>query len=317
METVGEGPHGTEQLSPSIAPLSPAAAVFFGGHGLRAGWRLAIYAGLYYALRVIVLTPASPLFGPHGLPQLWSFLVSEFLLALIAIAPAVVMCRLEQRPFSAYGLAQHGAFGKNFWVGAVWGFAAFTCLLLAMRVLGLVSFAGFAIHGLRLIKFAAFWALMFITVGFREEFLFRGYTLFTLTDGIGFWPAAVIMAVCFGGVHLSNPGEDWVGITGAAAIGLFFSFTLRRTGTLWFAIGMHMSWDWAETYFYSVPDSGLVLPGHLLNTSFHGRAWLTGGSVGPEASVLLFVLIAVMWVVFDRLYPRSKYPSRQLAQPAA
>jgi membrane protease YdiL (CAAX protease family) len=298
-----------DQPSASIPPAVSANRIFFGPHGLRAGWRLALYAALYYALRVIVLTAASPLFGPHGLPQLWGFLVSESLLAVIAIAPAVVMCRLEQRPFGAYGMPQHGAFGKNFWVGAIWGFVAFSALLLLMRILGLVSMGGVALHGVRVLKFAAFWAAMFLVVGFREEFLFRGYSLFTLTDGIGFWPAAVIMAVCFGGVHLSNPGEDWVGITGAAAIGLFFSFTLRRTGTLWFAIGMHMSWDWSETYFYSVPDSGLVLPGHLLNTSFHGRAWLTGGSVGPEASVLLFLLIAVMWAVFDRLYPRKLYPA--------
>jgi hypothetical protein len=28
--------------------------------------------------------------------------------------------------------------------------------------------------------------------------------------------------------------------------------------------------------------------------------------VRPEASVLLFMLIALMWLVFDRLYPSSK-----------
>jgi membrane protease YdiL (CAAX protease family) len=309
MESASNGSLETQTANPPVSPVPPPAAkIFFGAHGLRAGWRLTIYASLYYALRFLVLTPARTLFGSHGLSQLWAFLVFEFLLVIIAMAPAVFMCRLEARPFGAYGLPGHDAFRKNFWVGAVWGFVAFSTLLLVMRILGLVSMAGLALHGIRVLKFAAFWGLLFLLVGFREEFLFRGYSLFTLTDGIRFWPAAVIMAVCFGGVHLSNPGEDWVGVLGAAAIGLFFSFTLRRTGTLWFALGMHMSWDWSETYFYSVPDSGLVLPGHLLNTSFHGARWLTGGSVGPEASVLLFVLIAVMWVAFDRIYPSKQYP---------
>jgi hypothetical protein len=48
------------------------------------------------------------------------------------------------------------------------------------------------------------------------------------------------------------------------------------------------------------------VPGHLLNSSFHGSRWLTGGSVGPEGSVLVFVVIAAAWLLFDRLYARSQ-----------
>jgi hypothetical protein len=45
-----------------------------------------------------------------------------------------------------------------------------------------------------------------------------------------------------------------------------------------------------------------------MNPTFHGSRWLTGGTAGPEGSVLLFVVIAVLWVVFDRMYPRVNYP---------
>jgi len=44
-----------------------------------------------------------------------------------------------------------------------------------------------------------------------------------------------------------------------------------------------------------------------LSSSLHGSAWLTGGPVGPEGSLLLFVLIGLLWVVFDRVYPEVKY----------
>jgi len=90
---------------------------------------------------------------------------------------------------------------------------------------------------------------------------------------------------------------------------------LRRTGTLWFAIGFHAAYDFGETYVYSVPDSGFVMPGHLLASSFHGPAWLTGGTVGPEGSVFDFVIMAIVFVVFDRVYrvqkadPSLLYPS--------
>jgi hypothetical protein len=88
-------------------------------------------------------------------------------------------------------------------------------------------------------------------------------------------------------------------------IGLFFCLTLLRTGNLWFAVGFHAAWDWGETFIYSVPDSGLVVPGHLLSSSLRGPDWLSGGSVGPEGSVLCFIVILLAWVLFSKMYPAA------------
>jgi len=74
-------------------------------------------------------------------------------------------------------------------------------------------------------------------------------------------------------------------------------------------VGFHAAWDWGETFFYSVPDSGTVFPGHLLSSSLHGAPWLSGGSVGPEGSVLCFVVIVLLAAAFDRMYPEVKYPT--------
>src|SRR5208282_5281497 len=129
------------------------------------------------------------------------------------------------------------------------------------------AFGHVVLHGSRLTRFAAFWALMFLLVGLFEEFLMRGYTQFTLARGIGFWPAAVTLSCGFGLIHLRNEGEHWQGLLAAAAIGFFLCLTLRRTGNLWFAVGFHAAWDWGETYLYSVPDSGTMMPGHLLRSN--------------------------------------------------
>ena len=85
-------------------------------------------------------------------------------------------------------------------------------------------------------------------------------------------------------------------------------FTLKRTGSLWFALGMHATFDFGETFLFSVPDSGLILPGHLSNATLHGPSWLTGGAPGPEASVIDFLIIAFFFFVFDRMYPARKMP---------
>ncbi len=306
---------GTSPVIPAPEPPSLMSTVFLGPHGLRAGWRFAIYVAAFMVLgRVVLPYINAPLFPKsHNMPPLWVFLVWECESLVAAVLPALALSRLEKRPFDEYGLPRKTAFGKNFWAGAVWGLVAISCLLLALRAAGTFYFGAIVLHGFRSLKFAVFWAVLFVVVGLFEDFTFRGYSQFTLAEGIGFWPAAIMLSLAFGAVHLpqeksalGNQGEAWIGALGAALIGLFFCLTLKRTGSLWFAVGMHASWDWGETFLYSVPNSGMTAPGHMMNPSFHGSRWLTGGSVGPEGSVLLFVLIALMWILFDRVYPAKR-----------
>jgi uncharacterized protein len=277
-----------------------------GPEGLRTGWRLLLYVlmwrGLYLLLSV--LTQYAIQFGVHGL---WLRMFAQAGLVPVAVAPAFILASLEGKSFDSYGLPRLGGFGRLFWFGLLWGIVAITALMLALHGAGVFDFGTFSLHGLRVLKFAAFWGVLFLLVGLYEEFLVRGYTQFTLTQMVGFWPSAVLLSLLFGAFHLGNPGENWTGILGVVLIGFFFCLTLRRTGNLWFAVGFHAAWDWGESYLYSVPDSGGVSPGHLLSSSFHGSRWLTGGSAGPEGSVLLFVLIALLWLVFDRVYREVKY----------
>jgi len=289
--------------------LEPTQTIFFGPQGLRGGWRLLLYVVMWRALRMplgILLEDIEP----HVAIKVWLDLIAEMGSFVVVALPAVVMGWIEKRPFGDYGLPRRGAFGKSFWVGMVWGMVAITALVLAIGGVGDFSLGRVVLHGRRILEFAAFWGAFFVVVGFFEEFLLRGYTQFTLTQGIGFWPAALLLSTIFAALHYRNPGETWVGLLAVAAIGLFFCLTLRRTGNLWFAVGFHASWDWGESYLYSVPDSGGMVTGHLMRSSFHGSRWLTGGSVGPEGSVLVFVVIALTWVAFDRVYPKVKYEVR-------
>jgi CAAX protease family protein len=285
-------------------------ALFIGPRGLRSGWRFILYVLIAVAIAFLLSAALHPLAHRKGRLTIWAFLIAEAILFTAAYGAALIMSWIEKGRFWDYGLPRCLAFGKLFWVGTVWGIVAITLLLVVLRMAGAFYFGGLALHGLRMLKFGAYWGVVFLLVGLTEEFLMRGYTQFTLTQGMGFWPAALLLSVLFGAMHLSNQGEAWIGALSAGLIGLFFCLTLRRTGTLWFAVGMHAAWDWGESFLYSVPDSGSVSPGHLLNSSFHGSRWLTGGTVGPEGSVLIFVVVAVLWIVFDRVYPQAKYGIR-------
>lgn len=320
--TAGAAPPPDTSDSPQPAPLSqpnlPATSL---AHKSRLRETLTgpdgIYAFpkwlLYLAMAFFVFTIEGWLLAAlNTRPNpLWWRLIVEAGMAVAAILPAFVMVRIEQQPFASFGLPSRPAFGRNFWVGALWGLASLTILMLVLRATGSFYFGTLALHGTRIWKFAAYYALFFLFTGFFEEFLLRGYSQWVLTRGFNFWPAAIFLSITFGFLHGSNPGEAKTGLVAAGLIGFFLCLTLRRTGNLWWGIGFHMAWDWGESFLYSVPDSGSVLPGHLLKSSLHGPVWITGGSVGPEGSYLVFVLIAALCVLFSWMYPEIRYdPAR-------
>src|SRR5262249_1274443 len=154
----------------------------------------------------------------------------------VAFGAAWMMATIEGRPIGTYGLPMQGAFGKLFWLGCLVGFCEVSALMALIASFGGYSFGQIALHGPELGSMAVSWAIFFVMVGLLEEFLFRGYTQYTLADGLGFWPAAIVLSACFGLVHLRQQGEGWVGAASVFAIGLVFCFALKRTRNLWFCV---------------------------------------------------------------------------------
>ncbi len=216
------------------------------------------------------------------------------------------MAFLEHRNIGDYGLPLRGLFGKNLWLGGLLGIAEISALIGLIATFGGYSFGNLILHGEGMLRWGAVHLVLFLIVGLYEEFLFRGYAQFTLGRGIGFWPAAVLLSVGFGYVHLNNGGENWIGAASVAIVGLLFAFTLRRSGSLWYAVGLHAAFDWGETFLYSVPNSGEMLRGHLSSALLYGPKWLTGGSVGPEGSVFSFLTMGLQFFVVMLLFPKKE-----------
>lgn len=281
--------------------------VLYNACELRAGWRLLLAVAMYAAL-IFATTPLSQRLLRKA-DEITRFFAYETLNFIFVVVVSWVMGRIEGRAFGSYGLPRAGMFGARFWMGVVAGFASITALLVIMRGFGVFYFGHVVLHGGEIGKWALIWGAFFLLVGFREEFTLRGYALFTLTTGITFWPAALLTSFIFGFGHGGNSGEDWIGMFNAGLFGLFACFLLRRTGNLWLPIGFHAAWDWGETYFYGVADSGMVTPGHLLTPSSAGKAWLSGGTVGPEGSVLATLLLLVIWAICASWLRETKYPN--------
>jgi membrane protease YdiL (CAAX protease family) len=234
---------------------------------------------------------------------MWQMMMLEGLSFLLVFLPALVMARIEARPAGAYGLPTQSMFGAYFWHGAVLGIVEICALMGCIAMFRGYSFGPLAVHGSAILKWALLWALFFVLVGLFEEFAFRGYLQFTLADGVGFWPAAWLLSLGFGGVHLMNKGESPVGAISVVTIALVFALTLKRTGNLWLVVGWHAAFDFGETFLFSVPNSGNVFEGHLSNATLHGPTWLTGGTVGPEGSVFSFLTMAAAALYIHKVFP--------------
>jgi len=293
---------------PIQPPRQPLNTLFYNEQGLRAGWRLVIYIVLIVILSATINLALDKIFHlpKSGSQSLTLMFLMELLSFTIVFLPACLMAWFEHRPVGSYGLPLHALFGARFWQGCAIGVVEITVLMGCIASLGGYCFGSPAIQGIAIFKWAIYWALFFIVVGLFEEFAFRGYLQFTLADGIGFWPAAWILSLGFGAVHLMNSGESPVGALSVATIGLIFALTLKRTGNLWFVVGWHAAFDFGETFLFSVPNSGNVYQGHLSNATLQGATWLTGGSVGPEGSVFSFIIMGAVAFLIHKIFPDRK-----------
>lgn len=314
---------------PAPVARSRFVSIFLGQDGLRAGWSLVLFFvlvtaaafALFFTMRA--LHPAGLKAGTGMTPG--GTILQEALSLLVVGIPAVIMSLIERRRFARYnvgGTNRLAAFGK----GLVAGFVMLSILVGLLAATGSMAFDGTAIGGTSIVIYGIEWLVAFILVGLFEEFAFRGYLQFTLARGvagiarwlghdtpkapaIGFWVAAIVFSVIlFAYVHTGNGGETPLGIVQVSLAGFVFVFSLWWTGSLYWAFGFHAAWDWAQSYFYGVADSGLVSTGHLLATHPTGTALMSGGTTGPEGSVLCIpVLLATMLVVWKTM-PRGIPP---------
>jgi membrane protease YdiL (CAAX protease family) len=303
-------------MEPEIVPAAtashPLRKIFFNDRGLRAVWRLLIFLAILYAfsraigLVVHLLSKKLKQPVPTNVLDPQFQIIGDGVAFLLLLLATFIMSRIERRSLGTYGLPIPGhPVLRRLLAGYLFlGFLPLTLCLFVMHLFHAFSFGSLALHGGEILKFGAEWMIAFFLVGLFEEYLLRGYTLYTLADGVGFWPAAIVMAVLFGLGHSGNSGETRIGLIATVVFALFASVTLRYTGSLWLAVGSHAGWDWGQSFFYGVSDSGIRAQGHLLDPSFHGPDWLTGGSVGPEGSVITLVLWALMTVAVILIYRR-------------
>jgi membrane protease YdiL (CAAX protease family) len=304
--------------------------------GLRALWGIVLFI-LLYKITAIVASPLfQTLFATHRdhqhqiTPRITVALDAA---AVLSVAAATaVMAAIESRSLADYGLGTSRLL-RNFAQGLAWGVATLSLLVGLLHSGGLLAFDGRHLFGWQILRYSLSWAAAFLLVALAEEIFLRAYLQATLTrlltgafrnvspsdqaPRLAFWTAAALLSIAFGASHFWNTGESPIGLLSAAAIGLVFCFSLWRTGSLWWAIGFHAAWDWMQSFFYGVADSGLIAQGHLFATHPQGPAYLSGGLTGPEGSILVFPITAVIAFIVAKTLPpiHRNHPQPEATHP--
>ena len=307
--------------------------IFFGNEGLRAGWGILLFVllcfGSNYTISRLHLLPAQPQTNPaQSSPELAPVpsIISEGVMLLLVSLATLILSRIERRPVTVYGLGGSGRL-RLFLHGLFWGLVLLSVLVLVLWKAHLLVFDRELLAPFAIFRYAAVWAFGFLIVALFEETFLRGYLQFTLTRGLsglyrrfttpkragafGYWTAGFVLCSVFAFGHGNNPGESPFGLFAVGLFGLTFIFSLWRTGSLWWAIGAHTSWNWAQSFLYGVGDSGNMIRYHLLASHPIGQPLLSGGTTGPEGSIFVLPTLALLVAATFFAVPRTQrwYPA--------
>jgi uncharacterized protein len=224
-------------------------------------------------------------------------------LVAAAISAALAMAIFESRKLTDLGLHWNGAGGRNLVAGIATGAIGAALLVLPPVLLGLAHFQKLPDSGAT-VRAALFTVALLFCGAAGEEIAFRGFPLQILMRGYGSWVSILGTGVLFGVMHRFNPGVTVLSTLNTAGFGVLFGFAMLRSHDLWLPIGLHFGWN-AAVPFLGVPLSGFTIrvTGYQLVWKA-GDLW-SGGTYGPEASLLASLMLAVLFVTVWKLPVRK------------
>jgi uncharacterized protein len=250
-----------------------------------------LLATLFVAAPVVALQLAGQALALDG-----SLLAPVIIVAALASYAAYVRL-IEGRPTIAE-LSPRGA-AAQLAVGFAMGAALFGATMLVLSLAGAVTLGpgegwGVLAPGL-VVSFGA---------AVAEEIFLRGVVFRLVSERLGDAVGLAISAALFGAIHAGNAGATVFSCVAIALeAGVLLAAAYMVTRRLWLPIGLHAAWNFTEGNVFGAGVSG-THPSGLLTSRFHGSDLMTGGSFGPEASIVAvlvcLVAAAAMLVVAAR-----------------
>lgn len=282
--------------------------VFFNKAGrLRSGWRFFVFLSAFLVISSFI----GPVFGavlealPLGsTPDSLLVRVGGSILGLVIALVVGWLCGrvLEGLPYRALGASFSKSWLKDFVFGNLLGAATLTFAVVAAVLFGDLTFRFNSSAGSSAIFLTlAVTFVIFLFGAAFEEALMRGYMLQTFMRSDLFILGLIITSVLFSSGHLFNNNAAVFSSINTALAGVWLGIAYFKTRTLWFAFGLHLSWNWVQGSIFGIEVSGFTnfAAAPLMVELDSGPAFVTGGVYGIEGgiacTIALVVSTAVIW----------------------
>ena len=232
-------------------------------------------------------------------------LTAQFCFAAAAVLGYMVVTRrIERRTLTDAGFAAQGFFSETA-IGLMVGGGVFSAIVGMMGAFKLYHTGSVNAHFRPLLPLA-----LFLCIAVFQETAVRGCIFQTLERHYGSGIALIASSLFFGLLHLGSPVDglstaQWLigPLFLSFETSLLFTAAYLLTRRLWLPIGLHWGWNFFETSIYGTANSGAWEndPNSLFAGHTHGPFLLTGGTFGPEASLIGLLVGSYAGILLLRL----------------
>jgi len=258
---------------------------------LIAGVRVAVFLFLAYTIQFVAFVILQP-FGIFIGATLGAF-------AGGALATVLALRIYQFGALPDIGLAWHSAARRHFLIGMLLGAGAAIFVVGFPWLIDKAYFVPspeypFSLPGMMLVGIV----LLFGALG--EELIFRGYPFQMLAGKYGTFQILLPAAVLFAAAHAGNLNSSPLALFNTFLWGALLGYSLLRSGDLWLPAAIHFGWN------FTLPLFGVNLSGFRMGLTGHTLEWRaselwSGGSYGPEASVLTLLAVIALFFALHRV----------------
>jgi hypothetical protein len=279
--------------------------------GVAAKWKALLFMAGVLFLFPLALGPVNWLSARGLLQGRAAWIAANNWGAFVAVLiPTTVAAWCEGQPVGSFGFPWRAGRGRLLAEGVAWGLGAAVLLAGLFHATGVARAHGLTPGAGEAVGSGATWGLAMLGWALLDQSLKRGYLQSTVGRALGFWQTAWLLSVLFTLEKLlaySNPLQ----LTAFLVTGLLACLTLRRTGDLWFGLGLQTGLDWSMVFLFGMghPITSLHPPGALMRVDMQGPVWLSGGEGGFYASALFLGLVAILAWGVQRRFPLPIAPT--------
>lgn len=166
--------------------------------------------------------------------------------------------------------------------GIIIGFIAMFGIFFVERRFSFISVTDINIARLSIVTSAQILVMAALEELACRGLMLSGLMMFTKNKYV----SVLVSAVIFGMAHAGNPHATVISIISNSVGGVMYAIAYLETGSLFFPIALHFSWNFFQGPIFGFPVSGLNFSGMVSQSITSKNNTLMGGMYGPEGGII-------------------------------